>query len=527
MEIHEKLGKHHNYKIIRKLGWGQFSTVWLAYNSIDSQHYALKIVKSAPRYTEAALDEIKILEKINTTDPSHPGFKHLVTLHEWFYHTGPNGQHVVMAFEVLGENLLGLLQGYKTKAKEGVNLEELGESFGGLPIPIVKRISKQICLALDYLHRSCGLIHTDLKLENILIEIKDVERFVTLCQEHTQNGPIKSSNPLQSPLLSQHSFKKSKSSSGSASTNSSISYRGNYTTSIIGNSTSMSPTFQARVPSSVITSANVSDDEEEAEGDVQGEGEFFSITRRQTTTSTSEVDSDDEDDGCFQQEDPYSSKDSEADDITQLINIKIADLGNACHFNRHYSNDIQTRQYRAPEILLGASWGCSTDCWSVACLIFELITGDYLFNPKCGKNYDRNDDHIAQILELLNPEGAELLSFLQKCDYNTEYFEIVNKKIELQRIKHLKYWPLVDVLKEKYHMPQSTALEVADFLNPLLSIIPKNRPDLGGWSNHKWLESVEGFVNRPCGCHGENIKGWDCRYREEKKRSRRSRKSAN
>ena len=36
-------------------------------------------------------------------------------------------------------------------------------------------------------------------------------------------------------------------------------------------------------------------------------------------------------------------------------------------------------------------------------MIFELITGDFLFEPRKGTNYKKNDDHIAQMIELLGP----------------------------------------------------------------------------------------------------------------------------
>ena len=36
-------------------------------------------------------------------------------------------------------------------------------------------------------------------------------------------------------------------------------------------------------------------------------------------------------------------------------------------------------------------------------MIFELVTGDYLFDPKKGKTYRKNDDHIALITELIGP----------------------------------------------------------------------------------------------------------------------------
>jgi serine/threonine-protein kinase SRPK3 len=49
------------YIILRKLGWGHFSTVWLALKLRDKNLYALKIQKSASKYTESALEEEDIL----------------------------------------------------------------------------------------------------------------------------------------------------------------------------------------------------------------------------------------------------------------------------------------------------------------------------------------------------------------------------------------------------------------------------------------------------------------------------------
>jgi serine/threonine-protein kinase SRPK3 len=33
--------------------------------------------------------------------------------------------------------------------------------------------------------------------------------------------------------------------------------------------------------------------------------------------------------------------------------------------------------------------------WSFACMIFELLTGDFLFEPRKGSNYSKSDDHLA------------------------------------------------------------------------------------------------------------------------------------
>ncbi|KAA8516642.1 hypothetical protein F0562_016852 [Nyssa sinensis] len=49
------------YVVQSKLGWGHFSTVWLAWDNIESKYVALKVQKSAQHYTEAAMDEITSL----------------------------------------------------------------------------------------------------------------------------------------------------------------------------------------------------------------------------------------------------------------------------------------------------------------------------------------------------------------------------------------------------------------------------------------------------------------------------------
>ena len=71
------------------------------------------------------------------------------------------------------------------------------------------------------------------------------------------------------------------------------------------------------------------------------------------------------------------------------VEVKIADLGNACWVYRKFTEDIQTRQYRSLEVLLGAGYNTSADIWSTACMAFELATGDYLFEPHSGEDYCR------------------------------------------------------------------------------------------------------------------------------------------
>ena len=41
------------------------------------------------------------------------------------------------------------------------------------------------------------------------------------------------------------------------------------------------------------------------------------------------------------------------------------------------------------QVLLGAAYSTPADMWSLACMTFELATGELLFDPKSGRDYDR------------------------------------------------------------------------------------------------------------------------------------------
>lgn len=59
--------------------------------------------------------------------------------------------------------------------------------------------------------------------------------------------------------------------------------------------------------------------------------------------------------------------------------IKLIDFGNATYELEHHSSIINTRQYRAPEVILGAGWDEHSDLWSLGCILMELYTGELLF----------------------------------------------------------------------------------------------------------------------------------------------------
>jgi hypothetical protein len=144
--------------------------------------------------------------------------------------------------------------------------------------------------------------------------------------------------------------------------------------------------------------------------------------------------------------------------------VKLVDLGNACWIDRHFTDDIQTRQYRSPETILGSKYDTSADMWSLACIVFELLTGDLLFDPQTGKHWDRDEDHLAMIAELMGDFPRKVSGQGKR---SSQYF---TKKGDFRNIHNLKYWPLRVVFRDKYLFSEEDAAAAAQFLEPMLAV---------------------------------------------------------
>lgn len=59
--------------------------------------------------------------------------------------------------------------------------------------------------------------------------------------------------------------------------------------------------------------------------------------------------------------------------------VRLIDFGGATFEDDHHARMINTRQYRAPEVILGLPWSYPADMWSVVCILAELYTGELLF----------------------------------------------------------------------------------------------------------------------------------------------------
>ncbi|KAF9180838.1 serine/threonine protein kinase, CMGC group [Haplosporangium sp. Z 767] len=447
------------YVTLRKLGWGHFSTVWLARDTVMNRHVALKVVKSASHYTETAVDEIKLLERVVQANPDAPGRKYVVELLDHFMHRGPNGLHVCMVFEVLGENLLSVIKRYRHQ---------------GIPIHLVRQIIHQVLMGLDYMHRECGIIHTDLKPENVLVCVEDVEQVVRgLIGDLDYTDPAalaQAGRSAKAKIVGSKPLTHGASDLANAASSSATDSASAHSISTPHNTLTKNQKKKLRQKLSKQSSNTADDDEDIAED------KPMTTANLERTMSDIKLDT-----KADSSQASNNAKPAEQPATPKTITVKIADLGNACWEDHHFTNDIQTRQYRSPEVILGAKWGPSTDVWSVACMAFELITSDYLFDPQSGTSYSKDDDHMAQIIELMG-------NFPKKLALSGKYSqELFNRKGELRHIHRLRMWPLPDVIHEKYLMPRAEADCLADFLNRMLILDPLQRASAQEMAQHPWL----------------------------------------
>jgi len=83
--------------------------------------------------------------------------------------------------------------------------------------------------------------------------------------------------------------------------------------------------------------------------------------------------------------------------------IKVIDYGSSCYEHQRIYTYIQSRFYRAPEVILGAKYGLAIDMWSLGCILAELLTGYPLFPG------EDESDQLACIIELMGMPPQKLL----------------------------------------------------------------------------------------------------------------------
>ena len=538
------LGENFNnfkYSVVQKLGWGYFSTVWLVKEKATGKNYALKIQKSKKSYSEAAEDEIQILlalkegmakeewkKTIEDLNAGHnlsltPADNFCIGLIDNFVHYGMHGKHYCSVFEIMGPNLLDLIEFFEFQDR-------------GMDIKLVKVIARQLLIGLDYMHRICGVIHTDLKPENIMVELvgKQLEEFIADV-ENIKKKPLsmKFLKKLQNTGNSAKNKKKylkkkqkkaaqkkaqedtkaetpATDATSTQATDGTATTESKEKTEVKAEPTQTSAKGDEVKTSDGTTAATTTEEKSQEATQKQGENTEKPKELEEEKKVESEVKRkrrDDEDAAQEEAEDEDRTKPSDHKHhrkehkegesgtanyvmkwkdkinvkIDENIKVRIVDFGNGCWVDKHFTDNIQTREYRSPEVILGLPYKANTDIWSLACVIFEMLASNYLFKPRKGKSYDKNDDHLALMMEHLGKMPKHMTT---NGKYSRDYF---NKNGQLLRIKDLRETSLVEPLLKETDMSISEAKEIEEFLLPMLEFDPEKRISAREALQSKWL----------------------------------------
>jgi serine/threonine protein kinase len=146
--------------------------------------------------------------------------------------------------------------------------------------------------------------------------------------------------------------------------------------------------------------------------------------------------------------------------------FKLADFGTAEWTCASKIGLVGTREYRAPEIILGLNHTQACDIWAIGCIIFELLTGHTLFDPR---NYSlhnivRDEDHLVQMQELMGPFPTWMMRGSRRRRFLTRNGQPKN-------IDHIYAKPLNQLLRD-FNICDSDLL---DLLNRMLVLDPMHR----------------------------------------------------
>ena len=463
------------YVLLKKIGFGNNAGVWMTYQISTQSYFAIKI-QDYKCYQDGCR-EVAIIKKINDYSKTNKNknFYCVKMLDFFVYEEDEETKYVCSIYDLYAGSVQELLNDGKYKY--------------GLPIPIVKKIIKQLLTALETLHGQLEIIHTDIKPENILY--KGIPEY--------HEKIIK--------LFTESDFQKKY----EAIRNKYIDHEDRFMEEL-----DILALDSVKTIYKVITSVNaneefIPDDENYDEDDIiEGEDDdnYSSEDEDSDNSNTfnereQSVDDDIESlDYCtmhdLETEVRYETtdvlnnrinskdKDTIIDDMyVQNCQIALTDFGNSYFFSKRTRNEIQDRRYRAPEVILDFNYKYACDIWSVSCVTFELLTGFVLFEP-LDVPINRDIHHLFLMERYL---GKIPLSMKKASKRNRFLFD-KKRNYHIKNVEPFKVVPLRNRLVKQFLFTESEADEINDFIMCGLIYNPNERLNASEMLKHPWLTKL-------------------------------------
>ncbi|KAK1314614.1 Serine/threonine-protein kinase AFC2 [Acorus calamus] len=157
--------------------------------------------------------------------------------------------------------------------------------------------------------------------------------------------------------------------------------------------------------------------------------------------------------------------------------VKVIDLGSSCFETDHLCSYVQSRSYRAPEVILGLPYDKKIDIWSLGCILAELCTGNVLFQN------DSPATLLARVLGIIGPiEQGMLAKGRDTYKYFTKNQSLYERNQETNRLEYLI--PKKTSLRHRLPMGDQGFI---DFVGHILEVNPTKRPTASEALKHPWL----------------------------------------
>lgn len=166
--------------------------------------------------------------------------------------------------------------------------------------------------------------------------------------------------------------------------------------------------------------------------------------------------------------------------------VKVADLGNGCWMHKRLSADITTRQYRAPEVMLGCSYDQGVDVFSCGAMFFELATSQVLFAPDHHSDSKAsNEQHLFLIARTFGPIPVWMI---KQSKFGRHYFnhrcEFLHYKITSDIVRQYS----IEALLQKHDHPHHDVALFASLLRGMLEVDLSKRWNISTAKQHPWFQ---------------------------------------
>jgi len=168
--------------------------------------------------------------------------------------------------------------------------------------------------------------------------------------------------------------------------------------------------------------------------------------------------------------------------------IKVIDYGNAYLHQDQRCSYVQSRAYRAPEVVLGLPYSPKVDLWSLGCILMELFTGKLLFDNRSVQAL------LASHLALFGPMPERLLREGALTEhYFTDAAEAAQMKNGLVGKHESRLCRLRPRRTSIAHILAAHGCddqELVSFICEIMKLDPQQRPSASDALKHPWLQKV-------------------------------------